>query len=237
MNKKISLLAVLTLFAIQAFSHALWIKTAPAGKTGQAQTVTVIYSEPDDSPEKIADWYSDVKEFELWLTAPDGKKEKLTLTAGEDRYTATFTPDKEGIYILSAGKTAKDLGGTTVYQFNASAFVAVGKAALNNEAAKSNELALFTDVVTKQKVNKPVKLQTYYNGQPAREKMYVSVSSPSGWSRNVMTDENGVAEFTPLWPGSYALEVSKSWKQEGEHNGKAYTGFWRCATLSLDVSK
>lgn len=236
MKKQLSFIALLLLSALQGFSHALWIKTSPTGKLGQAQVITVTYAEPDEAPEKLSEWYSDVKEFELWLVAPDGKKEKLALTAGEDRFTATFTPGQEGIYTLTAGKSAKDLGGTTVYQFNASAFVKVGKSLTGKDPGlNANELALYTDAAGK--VNKPLKLQTYLKGQRPSEKLYVTISSPSGWAKNVATAEDGTVEFVPLWPGSYAIEVSKNWKEEGEHFGKPYKGFWRCATLTLDVAK
>lgn len=238
MFKKIALACTLALLNSTAlFAHALWIQTAPVGKAGQKQTIRIIYAEPGETPEKIKEWYSDVKDFELWLTGPDNEKVKLSTTAGEDAYTADFTPAKDGVYTLSVGHTSKDLGGKTVYQFNASALVRVGKAPEgNNPKNNGNELSVFADQSQQYRINKPVRLQTFYKST-ASEKLYVSVASPSGWSKQVETDANGVAEFTPIWPGTYFIEASKNWKEEGQLHGKDYTGFWRAATLLVDVAK
>ena len=131
MKNTISIFALLLLSVSNLFAHALWIETSTTGKTGQKQSVKIIYSEPDDKPEKLADWFSDVKEFELWLTTPDKQKVKLTTVAGEDHFTSEFTPKKDGVYTLSISKAAKELGGTTIYEFNASAIVKVGKSLKN----------------------------------------------------------------------------------------------------------
>ncbi len=221
-----------------ALAHALWIKTDAVGKKGQEQLVTVLYAEPDEDPEKLADWYSDVREFELWLIAPDGKKTKLATTAGEDRFTASFTPDQDGVYTLFTGKSAKDLGGTTMYQFNASALVTVGNVQKgNNPAINANTLVVHADPLSVNKANSPMKLKTLVSGEKPADKLYISVTSPTGWTKNISTDGNGEAEFTPLWPGSYAIEVSKSWKELGTHYDKEYKAIWRCATITVDVKK
>jgi len=218
-------------------AHALWIQTAPAGATGKEQQIKIIYSEPCQNPEKLSEWYSDVKEFELWLTAPDGTKEKLAMVAGDDSFTSKFTPDQEGIYTVSVGHTAKEPGGSTVYQFNASALVKVGKAtAGNNAALNKNDLSVFADLFNDNRVNKPLSLTTLYKSAPG-EKIFVTVSSPSGWSKQIETNEKGIAVFTPVWPGTYYIEASKSWKESGTQGGKDYNSFWRAATLLVNVTK
>lgn len=236
-KKQLLITAFLLCCSAQLFAHALWIQTASKGKTGQKQTVKIVYSEPGEKPEKLADWYSDVKDFELWLISPDQKRTKLTTVSADDHFTAEFTPEQQGVYTLTVGHTSKDLGGTTVYQFNASALVTVGKAdAGNTTAANTNDLNLFADPAKTYKVNSPMKLNGLFKNNGG-EKLYVTVSSPSGWSRQIETDEKGLAEFVPLWPGTYYLEASKNWKEAGTHNGKEYKGYWRCATLLVDVAK
>ena len=37
------------------YAHALWIQTNPIEEKGQQQTVTIIYAEPGQTPEKISD--------------------------------------------------------------------------------------------------------------------------------------------------------------------------------------
>jgi len=217
------------------FAHALWIETNTAGKAGQKQTIKIVYSEPNDKPEKIADWYSDVKEFTLWLTGPDKQKVKLATTPADDHFTSEFTPEKDGVYTITVSHTAKELGGKTKYQFNASAIVSVGKSLAGNDPAlNANEISLFADASKAYKVNKPFLLTGFFKEKPS-EKLHVAVHSPSGWNKEINTNAQGIAEFTPIWAGKYSIEASKSEKEEGEHNGKNYTSVWRCATLLVDV--
>jgi hypothetical protein len=238
MKRSLSLLTLpLLLICGNAFAHALWIETSTAGKAGQKQSIKIVYSEPDDKPEKLSDWYSDVKEFELWLTTPDKQKIKLATTPGEDYFTSEFTPEKDGVYTLSISKAAKELGGTTVYQFNASAVVKVGKSLAGNDATfNGNEIKVFADAGKNYKVNQPMNITGILKDKAA-EKLHVGISSPSGWNKNVTTAANGVAEFTPVWPGTYKIEASASEKVTGDHHGKTYNAIWRCATLLVDVAK
>ncbi|MDR6195367.1 DUF4198 domain-containing protein [Siphonobacter sp. SORGH_AS_0500] len=235
MKLKAALLSLfLTLSASSLFAHALWIETSPVGKKGQKQTVKIIYSEPGETPEKLADWYSDVKEFSLWLIGPDQKKTQLTVKPGEDNYTAEFTPEQDGVYTLAVGHTAKELGGATKYQFNSTAVVTVGKATA--ASATPNELNVSLESGKTYKVGQPIHLKGWFKDQ-ASDKLHVSVFSPSGWNREVTTNASGEAEFTPLWPGTYRVEASKSEKEEGQHHGKDYKSVWRCATLTFEVTK
>ena len=237
MLKNLILTAAFALCSVASFAHALWIQTATNGKAGQKQTIKIVYSEPDDKPEKLADWYSDVKEFELWVTTPDKKKIKLETVAGEDHFTADFTPETDGVYTLSISKSAKDLGGSTIYQFNASAIVKVGKSLTGNDASfNANEINVFADASKSYKVNQPMILTTFFKDKPT-QKLHVAIASPSGWNKNLSSNAQGVAEFTPIWPGTYKVESSTSEEATGEHFGKPYKSIWRCATLLVDVTK
>ncbi|GAB3788733.1 hypothetical protein GCM10028818_55890 [Spirosoma horti] len=230
---------ILIVFAFNVadvYAHALWIQTSPTGKKGQKQTVTVLYSEPGDPSEKISDWYSDVKSFELWLIGPGGQKTKLPVSPAQDHFTAEFTPEQDGIYTLAVGHGAKDLGGTTKYQFNATAAVTVGKVA-SLSVAHPNELNVSVSEAGKgYVVGKPVALAGIFNEKPA-DKLRVAVHSPSGWNKEIQPNTNGIAEFTPLWPGRYYIEASKTDKMAGEQDGKPYQAIWRCATYVIDVAE
>ncbi|GGB96767.1 DUF4198 domain-containing protein [Dyadobacter sediminis] len=231
----ILLVIVLLSNAGSLFAHALWIETSTVGKAGQKQTVKIIYAEPDDKPEKLGDWYSDVKEFELWLIAPDKQKTKLATVAAEDHFTSEFTPRQDGVYTLTISKAAKELGGSTIYQFNASAIIKVGKSLTGNEASfNENEISVFADASGTFRTNQSVNVTTRLKNKPA-EKMEVSIASPSGWNRHARSDAGGAAEFVPVWPGTYKIEASASEKAEGDHFGKPYKSIWRSATLLIDV--
>ena len=236
MNRFSLLILLITLLTFaDVYAHALWIETSPMGKKGQKQTVTVLYAEPGETPEKVADWYSDVSQFDLWLIGPNQQKTKLNVTSVQDRFTAEFTPEQDGVYTLAVGHVAKELGGTTKYQFNATATVSVGKVSAASVATPNELNVTLTQAGKAPKVGQAISLAGYFKEKPS-EKLHVTVSSPSGWNREIQTNANGVAEFTPLWPGRYWIEASKTEKQTGEQNGKTYQSVWRCATYVLDVN-
>ncbi|WP_285008280.1 DUF4198 domain-containing protein [Pedobacter faecalis] len=226
------LAALLTFSTASVFAHALWIETAATGKVGQKQTVKVFYGEYADlGRDSVSTWYSDVKEFTLWLVGPDQKKTQLTVTPGVNYFESSFTPQQNGAYTITVSHEAKDLGGTTKYHFLSSATVSVGGVA-PLASQNSNALNLHLADVSSLKVKKPVKMTAYLNGTAAKEKT-VTVFSPYGWSKEFYTDANGSFEFTPIWPGRYVVEVSDMDKTPGEHHGKEYKATWKGATYSL----
>lgn len=234
--RSIKLFFLAALFALSidnAFAHALWIETSATGKAGQKQTVKIYYGEfAENERDNVDKWYSDVKEFSLWLVGPDQQKTKLSLTQGSNYFESTFTPGQDGVYVLQVSHEAKELGGTTKYHFLATANVRVGKSTL--AVVSTNVLNLYHDDVSTGKANSLFKLKANLNGAAAKDKT-VSVFSPSGWSKQIKTNESGVAEFTPLWPGRYVVEVSDMDKTPGDHHGKNYTATWKGATYSFEV--
>lgn len=229
--KKFIVSIFLVAVSFKLYAHALWIETNANGKKGQQQEVKIFYGEyAEFSPEKIADWYSDVKDFTLWLVAPDGQKTKLAASPKEDHYTASFTPDNDGVYTLQVSHSAKDLGRTTLYQFNTSATVAVGKNDTADIKGNSNPLKFR---LKGSKINEPVTIEGFFNDGTS-DKMSVTVFSPKGWTRQ-LEGKNGIASFVPEWKGKYMIEVSRSDEEKGDHNGKEYTGIWRCATYLVEI--
>ena len=49
------ILLISFLNVVDVYAHALWIQTNPIEEKGQQQTVTIIYAEPGQTPEKISD--------------------------------------------------------------------------------------------------------------------------------------------------------------------------------------
>lgn len=236
--KKITFLALTLLLSFvttSIFAHALWIETAASGKVGQKQSVKVFYGEyVANERDSVAKWYSDVKEFSLWLVGPDQKKTQLTLTPGANHFEGTFTPDQNGAYTVVVSHEARELGGTTKYHFLSSADVIVGKA-LPAAIQNPNVLKLHVEGASAAKINKTLQLKAFLNDAVAKGKT-VSVFSPNGWSRELITDDSGAAEFTPLWKGRYVVEVSDMDKTPGQHNGKDYKATWKGATYSFEIN-
>jgi len=230
-----TLLAIFS--ANQLSAHALWIETNTIGKAGQQHEIKIFYGEyVNNEKEKIEKWYSDVKEFTLWLTAPGKEKVKLNTVAKDDYFSANFTPEKDGVYFITVAHEAKDLGGTTKYEFSSVATVAVGKSNAVDLNSVSNSLKVSTADAKVYKANAPVQLKAVLNGKPLANK-HVSVFSPEGWGKEFTTDANGVINFSPIWPGRYVVEASNFVKNGGEHNGKEYKAEWQGATSSFEVVK
>ena len=232
------LVTVCMLLGMQAlFAHALWIEAKTIGKVGQAEEVKIYYGEyASNERNDVAKWYSDVKDFTLWLTAPGKEKIKLVTTAGSNFYSAQFTPEKEGLYILTVSHEAKELGGTTKYEFSSVATVNVGKNNAVNQGSLPNSLKVGVNEARFYKINAPVNIKAVLNNTPLKN-THVSVFTPEGWSKEFTTDENGNLVFSPLWPGRYVLEVSNYEKTGGEHNGKKYEASWHGATSSFEVTE
>jgi uncharacterized GH25 family protein len=217
---------------VTGFAHALWIETNALGVIGKAQEVKVLYGEYAAQEFELTDkWYSDVNTFALWLTLPDGTKKQLVYKPVEKAFTATFTPEKEGTYILTIGHSAREIDGTMVYQFNASAVVSVkGSSAGGTNAVSVNELFLQPG---KDAVGKSGVVKAFFKGQPAAN-ITITVSGPSGWSKSFQTDSNGELKFDLLWKGWYALEGFYTTQEKGNLYDKPYEQIWRCATVRVN---
>jgi len=213
-----------------ASAHALWIETSNKGTVGKAHEIKIFYGEYAAKEFEEKDkWYSDVNTFTLWLISPDGSKKQLDYKPGEKFYVASFLPEKEGSYVITTGHSAKDLDGTMMYQFNASAVVTVGTGSLSAQQIV-NDLYLQPE---KSLDKKQGRVKAFYKGKPAA-KVAITVSGPSGWGKSFETDENGVLQFELLWKGWYALEGFNTVTEQGTHHGNPYEKIWRCATLRLN---
>lgn len=230
---KIYLFTILILISVSsACAHAVWIETSNTGAVGKVQEVKILYGEyAAHEFEELGNWYSDVNTFSLWLVSPDGSKKQLQYKPRDKYYTASFVPDKEGVYVLTVGHSAKELDGAFMYQFNASAVVAVGaRSSTTHNASATTDLYLQHE---KSASGKQGTVKAFYKGNPAT-KITITVSGPDGWSKNFETDEYGVAQFELLWKGWYALEGTYTVQEKGNHFDKPYEQIWRCATTRMN---
>ncbi|RAW00816.1 DUF4198 domain-containing protein [Pseudochryseolinea flava] len=231
-TKQILFGLLLSVITLTANAHAIWIETNVKGAVGREQEVKIFYGEYAAGEfEETEKWYSDVNTFTLWLVAPDGSKKQLTYKAAGKYFTTSFTPDKTGVYVLTTGHSAKQIDGTYMYQFNASAAVAVGTTlATIPNATANNDLYLQPVKSTDSKFGK---VKAFYKGKPAAN-IDIAVSGPTGWTKTFKTDENGEAKFDLLWKGTYALEGTYTVEEKGTHHEAAYENIWRCATVRLE---
>ncbi|MFT3827620.1 MAG: DUF4198 domain-containing protein [Chitinophagaceae bacterium] len=235
--KRLALFVLVSLFAVGTVSaHAVWIETNAAGKKGSKHEVRVYFGEfGENERDTVAKWFSDLKEIKVWLVGPGQQKIQLNTKDAVDHLQAEFTPSADGVYTILIYHVVKDLHAAAKIEYNASATVIVGQAA-NQASFNTNELSIFSVAGGAAKVNTPVKLQAFYQQQPAA-KQQVEVVAPGGWEKKPTADANGTVSVVPVMPGTYMAEVLHSIKEAGEHNGKHYENIWKVATYSFAVAK
>ena len=214
----------------RAAAHALWIETAPIGKSGKAQQVRIYYGEPAEGVlENVTDWWSDVGSFVLMLHLPDGSSRQLTTTARADHYVSSFTPAADGIYTLSITKPVKETFDGHKYQFNGTAFVKIGRAA-ESTIGSIGEFRLNSAFFDTKALGKTIPVNAQLDAQPLKE-LEVTVFSPNGWSKTFHTDDNGLISFVPDRKGHYLVEALYSIEVEGGDHKHLH----RIATWSIQI--
>lgn len=215
------------------FAHAVWIESNGKATKNQPQEVKVFYGEfPEGVPDSTAKWYSDVKELEVFVVSPGGKKTKLTLTDAITCLKGSFIPEQEGLYYISTVHAARELGGTTKYEFQSIKPVQVGSMKAADRLPEVS-LAILTDPAG-YKMNEEIELTVLKNGIPY-EGGEVQVMSAEGWVKTLKADKWGKVRFKPVLKGAYVIETSSYAKEAGEWNQKTYTHAWCGATTHLLV--
>lgn len=234
--KTLSFLVLTLLISTNTFAHALWIETQAVGTIGKAQSIDIYFGEfADKDITKTSKWFSDINQFSLIVITPSKKEIKITTTALEEKYQATFTPDEEGVYTIAMHHTVKDVYGTMKLDYNSSATVVVGNTTKGNDATyNSNEISVISKKASEAKLNEIVKVNALYQGQIAT-KQKIKVIAPNGWEKELWTNKEGEIEFTPIWSGNYMVEFAYTDKVSGEHNGKKYDEVWKMATYFITV--
>lgn len=235
--KKYLFAALLLLSVNAAFAHAIWIETNTSGKIGQAQEVKVFLGEyAANERDSIQNWFSNTKDFTLYVTAPDGTKKKLECTANGNHFKASFTPEVAGTYLFSIDHTIKAVYGGKKYRYSALGIVKVNKSISGADNIKQLEGPALITADKAHKVNSTENVHLLYNkAKPAGSA--VTVQSSEGWLKKFEADKDGNVAFSPIWGGRYMLEGNFAETASGDHEGTAYTGVWHTVTYCMDVEK
>lgn len=234
-NKIILFIALFTLSMSSAFAHALWIQTASTGKKGQPQEVKVFfgeYSAKDISNTKK--WFSNLKDFNLVLIAPNGTKTVLKTSPDSLYFKTTFTPEQDGTYILSVVHMVKDLYQNAKLQYYAFANVSVGTNAQLNKAFPTNAHLTIRPEQPVLASSQSASHQLIYNNAPlAKER--ITIIAPDYKSSELETDKNGQFNFSPSQKGAYFLEAFAEDNKPGQFDGKAYEKVWHVVTYFTEI--
>lgn len=185
--------------------------------------------------------FENVKDFDVWVITPSGKKQTLSVSAADKSFQGTFTPKEKGTYTVVLNNNRIDVIDYTEYNFgifkthyHSTAKVVVGE---NVQASHSdNQEGLSIVNVTDERLgqSKEVALQVLFKGAPlANQEIVVYVADQ--WSKTLKTDESGQVTFALPWSTQYTIETTKKENVPGEFRGEAYEFIWHCATYSIKV--
>ncbi len=235
MKTKISLLALFIAFSISnVFAHALWIETASTGKKGQQQEVKVFFGEYESNEtDSAAKWFSNLKDFKLALTAPNGSTKVLTALPDVLFYKASFVPDQEGHYKISIVHEVAAVYEKAKIEYYAFADVAVGTSKINT-AFPSDAALTIRPAKHGLKVGDLAVHEVIYHKKPfANQKL--TVVGPDKKGQPVETDVQGKFIFKPVAKGNYFLEAFTEDKTPGKLNGQDYEKTWHLVTYTTEV--
>lgn len=223
--KSMCLALMLTMIIVGAQAHALWIHTASNAEKGKPHPFKIYYADyHENAIESVADWYSDVKEFELYLISPSGEKSKLNPTATAEYFEGSFTPEEEGEYRLEISHTADPGESKTAYQFNAFAQVRVGKGKSKDKVA--------TDLALIREADSSV-YKVLFKGKPLAEGE-VMVLGPDAVVQELKTGKKGKTNLDLTAKGTYYAEATHTEKLP-ENDPSGLEAIWRCATQATTI--
>lgn len=237
MKSKLSALLLsifLIISSLGATAHTMWIELKGNGKIGETQDVRVFFGDYSwGNPTKTAKWYSDIAEYSLVLTAPDGTTKVLGDRAKDSSfYESSFIPEQAGVYKVSFSHAVKDVYKDKKLTYAAAAFVLVGKAKAKTATLTEGKFSLvWKDAAQKKQV---VYME---NGQPKAD---VSLSLVKEGEKDqtyaVKTDSKGQLIFPKEWKGNYLLELTDSEKvNKTAFNGKEYEYDYKEFTYRLSL--
>lgn len=213
-------------------AHAIWIESNPIGSKNQSHTIRIYYGEyASGEIEKTKDWYSDLSQLKLNLLDSKNKQVELHLTDKGTYLESSFIPDEDGIYQVFISHPARELGGTTRYEFIAQNRIQVGEAVTYSSIPLDTHF-VFTNQVLK--VKDLVEIQLLRGSNPIANEE-ILLMSPSGWSKTYKTNNQGKIQAEVIWPGTYVIEHSRMTDQSGSWNDKSYTKNWQGLTASFQV--
>ncbi|UYQ95493.1 DUF4198 domain-containing protein [Chitinophaga horti] len=233
MMKNILLSIAFLLSALSASAHAVWIETSLIATKNKPQEVRVYLGEfADNERDQVEKWFSNMKDVQLFVIAPDGDRQQITLKANGNHYLGTFTPKMDGNYTLSVTHAVAEVYSEVKIIYYATATTIAGKPSASGlQAASALAIAPATESPEKgQKVGLKVS-----NEQQPLDAAKVEISSPAGWVRTLHSDKAGETSFTPLESGRYLLEAVRTEKTPGTHNGKSYKSVTHLVTHCVVV--
>lgn len=241
--KKSLITLLLLLLVTPMFAHYMWLETSPTGTLNNAHTVKVYFGEYTygviEKVDSLA--FQNVKDFNLWLVSPSGKKQKLDTTAKTEYYEAVFTPIENGTYTIALDNKNMEVMDYTQYdytifkpQYHAKTKVVIGEKINNLNETNSDSIEIVDVSKTPFTKNSEVTLKVLYKGKPLADNE-VSIFVSDLWSKKLTTNTDGLVTFKLPWPTTYTIETTFEEKTPGNFKGKEYKLIWHCATYCIKL--
>ncbi|MCV9386129.1 DUF4198 domain-containing protein [Reichenbachiella ulvae] len=221
-----------------SFAHFMWIETEATGKQGVTQEIKVYFGEYNYGvyEEVGGESFDKMKDFQLWVVDPAGKKQVLTTEARDKYYLARYTPQTEGTFTVILDNDQIDVVDYSQYDFGIfkTHYHAMAEINVGGEAsltADQNESGLSIQRVPSD--DDTVKLQLSFLGKPLAESE-VSVFISDQWKKEIYTDKEGFVTFTLPWSTKYIVGVTKKEEVPGQFRGEDYEFVWNCVTYCIN---
>lgn len=214
-------------------AHTMWVQVAPSGKKGVPQQVKVFFGEFSwGQPTQTAKWFSDIKDYRLMVTAPDGTTTELTQKQQDSLcYITEFTPDQDGVYTFWFHHEVKDVYKDKKLTYTSAAF-------LNVNAGKKDQVTLGQGQYQLSVPNpkKPDHIIYLDGGKAAANQVLEIVQEGNKEGLTVMTNDKGEIQFPKDWKGNYLIEIPDSKKVDPtDHNGKVYEYDYKTFSYYLNL--
>jgi uncharacterized GH25 family protein len=236
--KKLLTILLLLITSSHLFAHYLWIELGAPAKIGEAVEVRIYYGEYNEGVREIKGGrLEELSGIEAWVISPDGKRSPLTVTTDAKFFKTTFTPQLEGKYVIVAVNKVREVVdwsksdiGIVRPVYYTSQEITIGK----KQSASAIQVPEETELFVKPSPTGENSFMVYFKGQPL-PKAKVFFHAPNEWSKELVTDANGLVSFNPLWKGQYVVECIHLEKVPGNFKGKDYEAVRHRATWVTNI--
>ncbi|MDO4695709.1 hypothetical protein [Porphyromonas sp.] len=217
---KLFIIATLLIFTSNvANAHTMWLETTTKAELGKEHSVSLYFGEfsmADRTP--LKGWLAGMDQGTWEVLTPSGKVIKLTPKSADPCYTASFIPNEEGWYRIHYDCWVPQLwhGSKLHYQSIAWVHVGTSEAGLTHQSPFDQGITFLPPIQVPLRVGGETKFPVAtedgnYKG------IKVNILGDNGWSKNYYRFPEGLLSFTPLWPGHYLINSTKTRElSEGE---------------------
>ncbi len=199
-------------------AHTMWIESSYQGHVGQEQQVKIFFGEFSiDMITPTKKWFSDIADCKLMLLTPSGEKKALSKAQEENCYTASFTPEAEGWYLIYLEHRVKDLYEGMRITYQALSWVKVGSpTGLPTVPSPFSNGKLILPPQTPFELNTLTEARLVRDGTSVVSQRF-TLTANNGWRKSLRSSkESGMASTELIFPAKYLYEWSENTPIENE---------------------